>query len=167
MPQETIFQHWVVTQFILPFLLMWTIVFAILQKTKLLGENKQLDAIVAFVIGLIFVGAIFPKLVVGNLILFLTVAIIIVFVGLILWGFISGSDLKTNILGDSKGLKWAAGIAILVAVTVAVLWAAGIENDAFDFLFRQSWSGDFWTNALFVVVIAAAIALVLRTGKNT
>ena len=95
MVEETFLQHWVFTQFALPFLLVFFIVFAILQKTKVLGDDKkQLDALVAFIIALIFVGAIFPKLVVANLILFLTVAIIVVFVGLLIWGFVSGGEAK-------------------------------------------------------------------------
>jgi hypothetical protein len=163
MVEETIFQHWIVTQFILPFLLIWTIVFAILEKTNLLGEDKkQLDAIVAFVIGLIFVGAIFPKMVVGNLILFLTVAIVVVFVALLLWGFVSGGELKADFL-KSKELKWVIGIAVVVAVAIAVLWASGIENSFFDLLFRQSWSSTLWTNIAFIAVVAIALALVLKS----
>lgn len=167
MATETIFQHPLVTQFILPFLLVWTIVFAILEKTKLFGDDKkQLNAIVAFVIGLIFVGAFFPKLIVSNLILFLTVAIVIMFVGLLLWGFISGQELEKDIL-QSKGLKWVVGIVIVIAVIVAVLWASGIEGTVLDFLFRQNWSPDFWTNFFFIAVVAITLVIVLRTGKNS
>lgn len=167
MANETIFQHWIVTQFILPFLLIWTIIFAVLQKTKLLGEDKkQLDAIVAFVIGLIFVGAIFPKVVVGNLILFLTVAIIVMFVGLLLWGFVSGDEIKGNFL-KNKGLKWVVGIVIVVAVIIAVLWASGIENNVLDLLFRQSWSNSLWTNLAFIAVVVIALAVVLKSGSKS
>jgi len=167
MAGETIFQHWIVTQFILPFLLMWVIVFAVLQKTKLLGDGKkQLDAIVAFVIGLIFVGAIFPKLVVGNLILFLTVSIIVVFVGLLLWGFISGSNMKEGTFTGSKGLKITAGIVVLIAVIIAVLWATGVESNILEFLFGSNWSGEFWTNFAFVAVVVIALALVLKGGSS-
>jgi hypothetical protein len=165
MAQETILQHWVFTQFILPFLLIWTIVFALLQKTKILGEGKQqLDAIVAFVIGLIFVGAVFPKVVVGNLILFLTVSIIIVFVGLLLWGFVSGGELKTGIL-TQPAVKWIVGISLFLIIIIAVFWATGFWDEAIDILFKQSWSSGFWTNFSFIVVIAAALAIVLKGAK--
>jgi len=162
MVQETILQHWIFTQFILPFLLVWTIIFALLQKTKILGDNKhQLDAIVAFVVGLIFVGAVFPKVVVSNLILFLTVAIIIMFVGLLLWGFISGGEIKTGILSNNI-VKWILGIALAVSVIGAVLWATGIWDEFFNLLFKQSWSSSLWTNVSFIVVIAVALAVVLK-----
>lgn len=169
MAAETILQSTIVSKFILPFLLVFFIVFAILEKTKLLGDGqKQLNALIAFVIGLIFTGAIFPKEVVGNLILFLTVAIVVVFVALIIWGFVSGGD-KVEISDKAKKI---AGFGTIFAVAIAVLWAVGVKlagvnsfaNTVIDFLFYQSWSSAFWTNALFLVVIVVALAFMLK-GK--
>jgi len=157
---ETILQHWVVTKFILPFLLMFVLVYAILAKTKLLGEDQQVNAIISFVIGLIFVSVAYPKDVVGNMILFLTVALVVVFVALLLWGFVSGNDLKTGIL-DGK-IKWVVGIVGLIIIIIAVLWATGIENSVFDFFFRQTWSASFWTNFAFIAMIAIALAVILK-----
>lgn len=162
--EETILQNWIFTKFILPFLLIFFIAFGILEKTKLFGDNqKQLNALISFVIGLIFVGAVFPKLVVSNLILFFTVAIVVLFVAMLLWGFVSGQPLKV----ENKALKLVIGIAVLVAVVIALLWALGVEGSAFDFLFRQGWSADFWTNAAFIVVIVIALVLVTRGGKSS
>lgn len=164
MPEETILQNEIFTNFALPFLLIFFIVFGILEKTKLFGEDKkQLNALIAFVIGLIFVAAIFPKLVVGNLILFLTVAIVVMFVGLLLWGFVSGEAPKL----ESKPLKWVVGIVIIVAVGIALLWAMGIEGGASDLLFEQSWSGELWTNIAFVVVVILALVFAMRKTSNS
>ena len=81
MAGENILQSDILTKFVYPFLLVFFIIFGVLQKTKLLGsDNKQLNAFVSFVIGLIFVSAVYPKLIVSNLVLFLSVAIVIVFV---------------------------------------------------------------------------------------
>ena len=161
MVQETILQSWIVTKFALPFLLVFFILFGILEKTKLFGDkSKRLHAMIAFVVGLIFVGAIFPKLVVGNLILFLTVGIVVVFVGLILWGFVSGGEAK---IPDK--LKVPVGILIFVALVIATLWALGVEGSFWDLLFRQSWSGTFWTNFAFIAVVIIAMALVMM-GKD-
>lgn len=163
MAVETILQSEILTKFVYPFLLIFFIVFAVLEKTKVLGsENKQLNALVAFVIGLIFVGAVFPKLVVANMILFLTVALVIVFVVLLLWGFVSSGDKGFEISG---GLKTFLFIVVGIAVVVAVFWAIGVGGGFFDFLFNSSWSSAFWTNFLFIVVIAAALALVLKSTK--
>ena len=163
MVQETILQHWIVVKFILPFFLMFVLVYAILTKTKVLGEEKQVNAILAFVIGLIFVGVAYPKDVVGNMILFLTVALVVVFVALILWGFVSGQNMKEGIL--SSKLKWVVGIVGLVIIIIAVLWATGVENSVFDFFFRQTWSESFWINFSFVAMVAIALAVILRSAK--
>jgi len=165
MVAETILQSEILTKFVYPFLLVFFIVFAVLEKTKVLGDDKkQLNALVAFIIGLIFVGAVFPKIVVGNLILFLTVALVVMFVVLLLWGFIAG-DIKEGFKIPS-GLKIALMIIVGIAVIIAVFWALGVGSNFFDFLFRSSWSDSLWTNLLFVIVIAAALAVVLGSAKK-
>jgi hypothetical protein len=161
MAGETFLQNWIVSEFILPFLLIFFIVFAILEKTKLFGEGKkQLNALTAFVIGLIFVGALDYKRVVENMILFLTVAIVIVFVILLLWGFVFG-DLKEGFKIE-KWMKWVLAIVIGIAFIGAVLWATGWSTGVGNFLSSQS---QIWTNIAFVLVIAVVLALVL-IGKR-
>ena len=172
MVEETIFQHWIFTRFALPFLLVFFIVFAILEKTKLLGDDKkQLNALLAFVVGLVFVGAVYPTEVVGNLILFLTVALVVVFIVLLLWGFVFGSFKKDEGFTPEKWMKWVLGIVIGIAVVVAVLWATGIGmeeiNDFFNNLFSgQDWSSTFWINVAFIVVVAIALALILKKSSD-
>ena len=170
MVQETILQHWIFSSFALPFLLVFFIVFGILEKAKFFGEGKkQLHALVAFVIGLIFIGAVSPKLVVENLILFLVVAMVTMFVGLLLWGFIAGeAGLKFD--DAPRPLKIFIGVVIAIAVLFGLLWAAGVPGtivyNAMDYLFRNEWSTNFWTNVIFVVLIIAALALVLKDKKK-
>jgi hypothetical protein len=41
--------------FLLPFILVFTIIFAVLRKTKIMGEKKAYDVIIALVLGLLFV----------------------------------------------------------------------------------------------------------------
>ena len=159
MALETIFQNWIFTDFVLPFLLIFFIVFAVLEKTKVFGEDKkQIDALVAFVLGLIFVGFAYPKGIVQNMVLFLSVALVVVFVVLMLWGFSTGKDLEVS-------KTWVTGIitvVILIAVVLALIWASVIDAGVINFFFNQSWSKTFWTNALFVIVVAGALAVVLK-----
>ena len=166
MAVETILQHWILTDFVYHFLLVFFIVFAVLEKTNILGnDKKQLNAMVSFVVGLIFVGAIYPKAVVGNLILFLTVSLIVVFVFLLLWGFVMGENIKM----DSKILKYISAVLIFIAMIIAVLWATDllwIFTDIYNFLFRQAWSKEFWTNAIFVLLIVGALVAMIKTAKG-
>lgn len=157
-----ILQHEILVEFVYPFLLVFFIVFAVLEKTKIFGQDKkQLNALLSFVIGLIFVGAVSPKLFVENLILFLAVAIVVVFVILILWGFVTGGEAKF----ESKSLKIIAGIIIVIAVIVALFLITGVWDKVVDVLFKSNWSEDVWTNIVFIVVIAAALAAVILGGK--
>ena len=166
MAELTFLNNWVVAKFILPFTLVFFVLFAILEKTKVLGDGKHtVNAWVSAIIGLIFVSAVFPKEVIGNLILFLTIAMIVIFVSLLLWGFVSGGDIKLE-----GGVKKLAGIVLIIAVIIAVFWAVGLRieflNDTINYLFYQSWSGTFWTNVLFIGAIAIALAVVLTKAKS-
>lgn len=51
----TYFQTYGILDFLLPFILVFTIVFAVMQKTKILGDNKNFNVIIALVLGLLFV----------------------------------------------------------------------------------------------------------------
>ncbi len=166
MAEETILQSPVLTRFILPFLLVFFIVFAILEKTKIFGEGKkQLNALISFVIGLIFVSVLYPTLVVSNLVLFLTVALVSIFIILLLWGFIFG-DVKEG-FKPAKWMKVGLAIVVGIAFIVALIWATGLFSEIGEFLFQQSWSKAFWTNFAFIIVIAIALALILlQKGKK-
>jgi hypothetical protein len=73
-----------------------------------------------------------------------------------------------NVFDESpKGIKWAIAIFILIVVAIAVLWAAGIDTASFvDRVFHSTWSNTLWTNLIFIVLVAAALAIVLSTGKK-
>ncbi|MCK4647796.1 hypothetical protein KAT24_02615 [Candidatus Pacearchaeota archaeon] len=157
---ETILQNPVLSRFILPFLLVFFIVFAILEKTKIFGEDKkQLNALISFVIGLIFVSVLYPTLVVTNLVLFLTVALVAIFVILLIWGFIFG-DIKTGFKPEGW-MKIGLAVVVGIGFIVAVIFATGAYDRIAEFLFGQSWSKSFWTNFSFIIAIAIALALIL------
>ncbi len=164
MATETILQSDLATNFIYPFLLIFVLLFAVLEKTKVLGEDKkQLNAIFSFVVALIFVGFAWPKMVVGNLILFLSVALVIIFLILLVWGFAAGGA-KASPKFDGI-FKIVLGIIAVIAIIVAVFWATGSLGPTADLLFSQSWSSALWTNVIFILVIAAVLAIVWKSGK--
>ncbi len=166
--EVTILQNPVLTNFVYPFLLIFFILFAVLEKSKLFGDKKtQINALISFVISFIFVTAVFPKQVVGNLMLFLGIGLVVIFVVLMLWGFIMGEGGLKIFEQAPKGLKFAIGIFIIIAVFFAVLWAAGIDTSSyFDKLFASSWSSKFWNNFVFIVLVVVALAVMIATGKS-
>ena len=157
---ESILQGEIFTRFILPFFLVFFVVFGILEKTKLFGDGKkQINAMVAFVVGLIFVSVLYPTVVVNNLILFLTIALVCVFVIMLLWGFIFG-DIKEGFKPE-RWMKIGLGILVGIAFIIAIVWATGLLDNLGTSLFKQTWSKTFWTNFGFILAIAIALALVL------
>jgi hypothetical protein len=163
MAVENIFQHPIVTRFVLPFLLIWFMMYAILLKTKILGENNQINAVVSLVIGAIFIGSLYPTQIANSMVLFLSVAVVVLFVGLMLWGFVSGGKAEVS----NGPLKWVFGILIFIAILIAVLYSMGIEGGVMNFLFFQSWSETFWTNVVFIGVIIGALVLMIKTGSSS
>ena len=168
MTEVTFLQNSLLTKFVYPFLLMFFILFAVLEKTKVFGSGtKQINALISFVISFIFVSAVFPKEVTSNLILFLAIALVVIFVVLLLWGFIMGEEGLNIFKNAPKGLKWAIGIFVVITTLIAVLWAAGVDTASFfDRLFNSSWSNQFWTNTVFIVLVVIALVVVLASGKS-
>lgn len=168
----TILQSELMTSFLYPLVLVFALMFAILEKIKLFGEKKtQLNAIISLVVSLIFVGAVFPVIIVNNLVEFMSVGLFVIFVVLMLWGFVSNK--KDLTVTDEKGVKIHKAFAFLIfgAIIFAVLWATGVGGNVvsglqnfLSGLFTSSWSNAFWTNFLIIAIVLLIIMIVL--GKN-
>jgi hypothetical protein len=156
---ETIFQQPLFKEFILPFLLSFILVFALLEKTKILGENKKiLNAVIAFVAGITLVTAIFPKEVITNLILFLTISMIVVFIVMGLWTFIVEDDSSFK---SSKVVKWFLIIGVGIGLLFLIIWTLRVQTGLLDWISDREWASPFWTNLIFIFVVVIALVLVL------
>lgn len=165
MAGETIFTNWVFKDYVFPLIFVWALLFGVLEKTKLLGDGKkQLNAIISIVVSMIFVAFVFPKQVVSNLVLFMAVSLVVIFVFLILYGFVMG-DKDGFKLGDGflkKLLVWI----IFIAVVIAVIWATGSRIEVINLLFRQDWSETFWMNVILIGAIAGVLAIVFKKSSG-
>jgi len=164
---ESIFAQPIFMDYILPFLLVFTLTFAVLDKTKLLGEGKrQINAIISLVIGLILIAFPYAQGIIVKLIPFLAVALVILFIFMLMYGFAMGKK-EGDVL--DKGVKIALGIIVGLAVIVAVLWATGAWDKVYDTLVGGSSSSQIWMNILLIAIIGGAMAIVLSTGgkKNS
>lgn len=165
---SNILQASIFTDFLYPFLLMFFIIYALLQKSKLLGDGQtQINAFVSLVISLIFVSVVYPVMVVNNLILFMTVGVIVIFVGFILWGFINNGNINLN----SKVLV-GMGILVFISLIIAVFWATGsfpsvwaFVKQAYTWAFMSNGSEGFWTNFLIVAIVIVAIVAAIKSSK--
>ena len=164
---------------VLPFLLIFAIMFAVLEKTRILGvnkvdghdiPNKNLNAMVAFVIGMLVVAA-------SNIVGVLNEAlpnIILLLVVVISFLVLIGSLQKTGEmdLGEThKGYSMFFGFVILLGVLFIFLGA--IRNDggkswleiAFNWI-AQQWQGPVFTSIIIVIIAVVAIAWLTRGGST-
>ena len=160
---ETIFQHWIFTDYLLPWLLVFVLIFAILEKTNILGEGKQqINAIIGLICACILLAFPFSREVIIGLIPFLVIVAVIIFVFLLLYGFVSGEK-KGDPLG--RGVKITIGIVIVIALSVAVLVVTKTWDNVVDFMTNGSNLG---ANLLFIIIaIAAVVAILFGSGKSS
>ena len=165
----TILQSSLLTNFLYPLLLTFFISFGLLEKTEIFGKGKtQLNAMISLVVGLIFVGAVFPRLVMENLVQFMSVGLIVIFVALMLWGFVSGNNNFT--VDGGKKIHKLFVFLIAGALFFAVFWVTGVGGTIVDWLNKLlklifgAGTGSFWTNFIFVGVILLVVAI--ATGWN-
>ena len=150
-------------EYIFPFLLVFVILFAILEKIKVLGDdNRQINALVALFISLIFLAFQDARYAVVGFMPLFVIAIVFIFIFMFLWGFVGG---KVD-TGLNKGLKITFGILIAIFVIIGGLFVTGTWDYVYSALFLGESSSYIWTNILVLVLIGGAITVVLVTGKN-
>jgi len=145
---------------VLPFVLMFVVIYAILQKTKILGESRQIDSIVSFVFALIFVAVPFAAGITTKIIPVIGVFIVVILVFLLMWGFIGGQVTPVN-----KGIRIAAGILMLVTLIITVLWATDFLDEVLSW-FKLPFADKLISSLVLVVFIAAIFAIVLTSRPN-
>src|SRR3989338_1267974 len=112
----TILQTPFFIEIILPFLLVFAVVFAILQKSEVLGKGKkQVDSIVALVVGLVVIS--FGKAIgiIIGLTTFLAVSIVVILVFMIL----VGAFFKQGTFEIKGKTQIALGVLAFLAVAIA------------------------------------------------
>ena len=149
--------------FVLPLVLVFTLIFAILEKTKLLGDDKkQVNAIVGLVIGLALIAFPYARNIVVLLMPFLAVSATILLVFMLLYGFIVGSK-EGDVLG--KWWKVAFGAILAIGLLTFLLMVMGAWDYVYNFIFNEG-RGYVWVNGLLILIIAGAIIAVLRGDSD-
>lgn len=142
-----------VFSYVLPFLLIFAVIFAILEKSRILGDNKTIGSIVAASIGLLalqfdfvseFFAIIFPRFGIG-------ISIFIVLIISIGFFFKPG-----NLEGRGKWIGYTVGLG-------AVIWALSVWDE---------WSGTsgaggwFVENVWSIIVLAVIISVIVIAAKS-
>ena len=142
-----------VFSYVIPFLLIFAVIFAILDKSGILGENKTIESIVAASIGLLslqfdfvpeFFAVIFPRFGIG---------ISIFIVMLIMLGFFYSGELSK---GKVAWIGWTVGIGV-------VLWSLS----AWDQWSGSSGFGGFFVENIWsIIVLAILVTIIIVTAKS-
>jgi len=154
----TILQSEFFTRLVLPFLLVFALIFAILDKSKILGEGKrQINAIIAFVVALIFISFSSAVGITIQLMGFMAVVAVILLVFLLLYSFVGGKQ-------EENWMKITFGIIIGIALIIALFVFTGFWPVIVN---AVSSGSNIVANVIFIAVIIASIAIVLATGKKS
>jgi|TARA_B100000315_G_scaffold183689_1_gene172618 hypothetical protein len=142
--------------FILPFLIIFAIVYGILSKVHIFGTNKSIDAIIALSVGLmalqfgvvsVFFAELFPRFGIG---------LSIILVIMILLGLFKG---------ENDDAKWFNYVMLAVgAIIVIVILIQSAEGFGF---YSGYWWSENWPSLLAIVAVGAGIiAVVAGTGSS-
>ena len=145
-----------VFSYVIPFLLIFAVVFAILKKTKILGdENDGILAIIAVALGLLslqfdmvseFFAVIFPRFGVG---------VSIFLVAMIFLGFFfPDRDAKKGVVS-----KWIGG----VVAAFVLLWSFDSWGEWSQFGFGSWFNDNFWA----IVIVGVIVATIMGVTKKS
>lgn len=151
---ETIFSWPIFSDIIFPFLLVFTLLFAILEKVKILGEGKQNHALISLAVAMILIAS--PaRTIIKDLAPFFAIFAVVLLIFLLLWGFViqPSKEKPFDIPGVVKTLIL---IVLLVSVIIAVMVSTGFWPKLIDF-FKTDWG----TVANIITVIAIIVASII------
>lgn len=152
---------------ILPFLLVFAVVFGILEKTRILGEEKikdivyprkNLNAIVAFVLAMLVVAATKIVGVINTALPQISLLIVVALSFLLMIGIFMKPD---NTLYEKLNGKWMAFLMIIMFVAVIFVFLGNIPANE-----KQSWLGfafdyvvEFWSGTLVATLILLGVII--------
>lgn len=155
------------SQVILPFILVFTLIFAILEKSKILGEGKhQINSIISLVIGLLIIGVGVARDMINDIIPVIAVVAVIIFVFMLLVGFTAGKEgalIREG--GLNKPLQIVIGIIVGIVLISTLLWSSGKIPQLAAF-FRNPETAPLFQSAIFLIITAAIVAILFTSTKS-
>lgn len=158
---------------ILPFLLVFTIVFAILEKTRILGmekvgdrevTKKNLNAMVAFVVAFLVIASTQLVGVINQVMADIVLLLILAISFLLLVGVFFGS--KEFTLKDYPG--WITFFMVLMFLGIVVIFLNALDWLQYIFALFVYWNEEWAITIIFVIIILGFMWYVVRepSGKK-
>ncbi|MBI2145922.1 hypothetical protein HYU22_01105 [Candidatus Woesearchaeota archaeon] len=156
---------------ILPFLLVFTIVFAILEKTKILGmekvgereiTKKNLNAMVAFVVAFLVIASTQLVAVINQVMANIVLLLILAISFLLLVGVFFGS--KEFTLKDYPG--WITFFMVVMFLGIVVIFLNALDWLKYVFALFVFWNEEWAITIIFVIIILGFMWFVIRDPNS-
>lgn len=143
-----------VFDYLLPFLLVFAVVFGILETTQVLGKHKGIHAIVSLVIGMFtmryfqvgeFIGVIFANF---------GIALSIILVLIILTGLFVSPNNRMHWIKTTSGVSLVAVVIVVIASINEFSW------------FGSYWWQNNWVTLLWIAIIVLVISFFFGSGGD-
>ncbi len=141
---------------ILSFLLVFVLIYAILKKTEILGEDEWVALLISFVLAVFFIAEASLVDFVNFSSAWFGVFIVCVFFILVLVGFL-GKDALGTITGN-KGVAWTLLGALIVFFIIS---SAYTFNWAVNWSTVWDWAYTDWAGMILLLIVAIVVSLVL------
>jgi hypothetical protein len=146
---------------ILPFLLVYAITYAILEKTKVLGaDKKSINAVVAFVSAFLVVASTKLVSIINQSIANVMLVMIIIFCILMLGSMVTQGDKIEMKPGTKAALAAVIGIVVLCIFMYAIGWLMPIIG-----FLSKYWNSEGVSAIILMVVVVGIIAWINSAGK--
>ncbi len=142
-------------QIVIPFILIFSVVFAILEKSKILGEEKRtVNAIVSLALAFVTTGALAVTGIIERMIPLVVLAIVVLLLFLLVYGLIAGP------LAGTPGVTFRVsfGIAAGIAVALIFIYSANLQTKVL--------TGEVIGLVLLIAVIVAIIGTIVAESKK-
>ena len=149
------------TKVILPFILIFTLVFAILEKSKIFGEGKkQINSIIALVIGFLIIGVPLALNIINTIIPVISVIAVVILVFMLILGFTGATTKEGNL---AKPLQAIFGIIATIAIVVVILVVTGTYKKILEWS-QNPTASNVWSAIIFIGIAAAVFAILFKSG---
>ncbi len=157
---------------ILPFLLVFTIVFAILEKTKILGiekvdgketTKKNIDAMVAFVVAFLVIASTQLVRVINEVMANVVLLLILAISFLLLVGVFFGDKEFTL----DKYPKWVTFFMVLMFIGVVIIFLNAMDWLKFIWILFENWNTEWAATIFFFAIVLGFMWYVVADHKSS
>lgn len=148
---------------VLPFLLVFTVIFAILQSTKILGKGKNINTVVALVLALLVIQSETMVATIRRFLPNVALAVVVILMFLLFLGIF---------IGEHKPWTGKTLLAAVIIAVAAIFWSLSRGYMGTEWLGGFAVVGEWLQGlpvgiiAMIILIVAAVLVVVFAEGKG-